>query len=95
MTHRSQNHAAYPCGTSVVVTVTRQSQVRTTSVNTQSNVLTLQRTGHHYKMDESTQDIFSHPLGAGLGLGSRDKLADTGVKKSIFWYNHTYPITDQ
>ena len=41
----------------------------------------LRRPGHHYKMDKSTQGLPRHPLGAGLGLGSRDKLAVSGVNR--------------
>ena len=95
MTHRPQNNASYPPGKSVVSWVNRRSRVRTTSVSRKITFLSLQRPGHHYKMDKSTQGLPRHPLGAGLGLGSRDRLSVSGVNTyfkvccSIFTNVHT------
>jgi hypothetical protein len=66
-------------------------RVRTTSVSRKMTFLSLQRPGHHYKMDKCTQGLPRHPLGAGLGLGSRDKLAVSDVNNSfhsILVYSH-------
>ena len=49
-------------------------------------------------MDKSTQELPRHPLGAGLGLGSRDKLAVSGVNNSfnsILVYSHRRSPTQQ
>ena len=83
MAHRPQNYARYPQINSVVAGTTRSFQVRTRHLCEQENnpfEFTAPWTPV-YKMDKSTQELPRHPLGAGLGLGSWDKLAVSGVNK--------------